>query len=385
MALAACHQSHNLTGTPLLLQQKAQKALETKNHEIGEGVANHLMVTRANQHQNQGQNQGALEQVLVWKQKSIKHLSAAIANSDTQHKSAAIATIFLLAILEMWETGWGIWYSHVEGAKNFIEDLHKTSSNEPAIDLKGMIASISVYETFGATVLRPGQLSKSLRSRLNSSDGACDLPITGCPSSIMDAIDFVNSQNQVESQRLSQRVEENSFNPASISGLLATLDDIDRFDAERYANDAHSSLAPGHMSMECFVHFCLAWKVAAKLYTTRVIFTITNMETHPLAPSVDKLISHCKVVTRECPGIKCFVWPVFIAGVECDSQTDREWVSSALDQFWELYLGANLKAVSSILKILWGKRDAYRSCQGEHKWNWVRELHLLNVDLALGM
>lgn len=88
-----------------------------------------------------------LEKVLVFKHKSIRNLSTAISDPSVQSKTATIATVFLLVILEMWETGWGVWDSHVEGAKKLIEHIHKSehgSQDDPMSDLVGIIASISV-------------------------------------------------------------------------------------------------------------------------------------------------------------------------------------------------------------------------------------------------
>jgi len=177
------------------------------------------------------------------------------------------------------------------------------------------------------------------------------------------------------------RLSSNSTSPVlsenSTSNLLTTLSDLETFNAEEYAKETYSSLAPNHMSLSCFVHFCLAWQIAAQIYTSRVLFTLTTLPPHPVSPLVSRLISHCKVVTTECIGIKCFVWPVFIAGVECEDE-DREWVAGALDQFWQLYLGKNVKAVASVLKILWMKKDGRKTEDGE--WNWIREIYLLDVD-----
>jgi hypothetical protein len=131
MALAVCHKYHNSTGTPLLLQQKTVQS--------GGNVA------RPSKESYPDADNGALGQVLSLKQKSMFFLSAEIADDKANSKSAAIATIFLLAILEMWETGWGAWYTHVEGAKNFIQDLHTTSRDNRTISLEGIVASISVY------------------------------------------------------------------------------------------------------------------------------------------------------------------------------------------------------------------------------------------------
>jgi hypothetical protein len=241
------------------------------------------------------------------------------------------------------------------------------------------------YEIFGATVLRPGQFTKSLRSRLKASERCFDLSITGCPSHILDALDFVNSQHQAVTTRLVPEDEAIAHEPTNISDLLTTVSDLEQFDAENYAIEKYTSLAPGEMSLNCFTYFCLAWKIAAKLYTTRVIFTITNQQTYSLQADVNELIQYCKIVTQEYPGIKCFVWPVFIAGVECDTQADRDWVIPTMDRFWQRYFGANIKAVALALSILWKNKGATKEMAQESSWNWVKELHLVNVNSLLGL
>ena len=67
-----------------------------------------------------------------------------MAETDNHHKPVTVATILLLVILEMWETGWGAWNLHVEGAKNLLAYLYKTGGDSSSSPLIGMITSISV-------------------------------------------------------------------------------------------------------------------------------------------------------------------------------------------------------------------------------------------------
>lgn len=213
-----------------------------------------------------------------------------------------------------------------------------------------------------------------------------ELPITGCPFKIFDAIDFVASQHHASVMLLSQSEDPSTLEQPDIAGLSLTLSDLENFDAELYAKDTYCSLAPGHISQGSFVRFCLAWKIAARIYTARVIFTATGVQTYSLLPLVDELIEHCKVVTQECEAIKCFVWPVFIAGVECEGHLHRDWVLSALDQFWQVYLGAKVKVAASVLQILWETMDERsQAANGNdiNNQNWIKELYLLNVDQLL--
>jgi hypothetical protein len=233
--------------------------------------------------------------------------------------------------------------------------------------------------------LRPGKLTKSLRSLVSASNDTLDISITGCPSKIFDAINSVNAQYQIGSASQLPIDETSKSGHLSVSRLYATLAHLEIFDAENYAKQSYSASAPQRLSLNGFTHFCLAWRVAAELYTKRVIYTLTDTRAPSFGAVVKQLIEHCRIVVQEYDGIKCFVWPVFIAGVECDSRIDRDWILSALDQFWKLYLGANIKAVASVLRILWQTNDLQRKDNDDFEWNWIKELHLLNVDSILGL
>lgn len=137
LAVAACHCSHSATGSPLysFLDGRAQRIYSASDITFPTNPASAVSIPQSD----------LLNQYLVLKHKSLRHLSAALSDPVISRKSTTVVTILFLALLELIESGAGFWSVHIEGAKKLLEaGVSDTDEGDSSI-LKPMIDELILY------------------------------------------------------------------------------------------------------------------------------------------------------------------------------------------------------------------------------------------------
>ncbi|SPO07765.1 uncharacterized protein DNG_10460 [Cephalotrichum gorgonifer] len=350
LALAACHCAHSATGFPLYTFRRGRVQPLAPQKQI-------LFPTTSN-HTSGVSQSDLLNQYLILKHNALRHLSEALADSDDRYQSGTLATILLLALLELLESGAGFWNVHIEGAKTLLEDGAKYGIDSHAPLIKAMIDEL-------------------ILSRLEcDAGGEVDgIAGVGCPTVIIMAIDLVSSQRRASIEA----VLENSDLP--IQSLYSTLRQIQTFDIHSWATSvvACPSLKITSISPKDLAHVGAIWKLAAEIYVSRLLYNLVE-DADLLLPLVDVLRYEYSALGAEHCLVNGLAWPTFIAGASSSTSEQRVWALEVLERIWEGTMCANVKNAPLVLERLWKKQDIAREksgCNDPGAWDWITELSSL--------
>lgn len=136
LAVAACHCAHGATGSPLfsLLNGRAQRLTPSTPILFPTNTSSASTFSHSD----------LLNQYLLLKHKSLRHLSSALESPDGCRQNATLATILFLALLELLESGAGFWSVHIEGAKKLLEGGVSNGTDSGADLLKAMIDELTL-------------------------------------------------------------------------------------------------------------------------------------------------------------------------------------------------------------------------------------------------
>ena len=141
LAVAACHCSHSATGSPLysFLDGRVQRLYPASQIMFPTNPESAVSIPQSD----------LLNQYLVLKHNSLRHLSAALADPVVSRKSTTVVTVLFLALLELIESGAGFWSVHIEGAKKLLEAGVSDRDDANASILKPMIDELRLYVSLG--------------------------------------------------------------------------------------------------------------------------------------------------------------------------------------------------------------------------------------------
>lgn len=231
------------------------------------------------------------------------------------------------------------------------------------------------FDTFGSTLIRPGVLTRSIRSRLNES-GEETRRITGigCPTEIILAVDFISSQRQAN------LVSEVGDPEPHIQSLFATLRTIQNFDIHRWVDSVTCVDGEAHAILpDDLVHIGTIWKLAAEIYATSLLYNLTE-DPSLLLPLVDVMRGEYDLLGPSHYLFYGLVWPTFVAGASSTRPEQRVWALGMLETIWSGALCGNAKNATLVLEQLWEKQDLARGRSGTGElaeWDWISELSSL--------
>lgn len=132
------------------------------------------------------------------------------------------------------------------------------------------------------------------------------------------------------------------------------------------------------ISLMDLTHVGTIWKLAAEIYTSRLLYNLTNDPTL-LTPLVDVIRHEYELLGADHHFMNALIWPTFIAGAASTRPDQRDWAIKVLERIWEETLLANGKNAPLVLGRLWEKQDAERGAgAGELEgWDWISELSSL--------
>lgn len=342
LAVASCHFTHGIMGIPILSLRSKTTASATLNGEMPM-----LLSNPADVHLSKST---LLNHYLRSKTDCLKHLAAALEDESKSQCHSTLVTIVLLTILEACESGAGSWTIHLEGAKRLLTDRARTQSQPWHIDSPGVVNDVSVFQTFGSSITRPGLLSSSFSAHIIQSMRHDNLGVSlvGCPSSIQSAVEFFSSQRRLDTGEMEP--------PIDVMGLSESLRQIREFDVESWA----AAVPLNNVDKNTLVdlqHIGTIWKLGADIYASRIFANVTRDSTMSM-PSVDDIVAEYTFPELEDVDlIKCVLWPTFIAGAACSKLEHREWALRVFEKIWEVSLTANAKSAALVLTNLWKKQD----------------------------
>ncbi|KAF9892444.1 hypothetical protein FE257_001552 [Aspergillus nanangensis] len=325
---------------------------------------------------------------LLYKHQAMQRLSQDLGNASGA-KDTSMASIFLLIFLDLLESGSDRWNVHLEGVKRLIETnpLLSGSPVNPRLDPGRTVSEIRNFitrqlyliETLGATFVRPKLLSQFnfvAQSEAQLQETA-EKSFLGCPEYLLNAIQSISMcRDQITGTELLDDVSNYEYR----CNVVKVLEFIHNFDCAIWAQGLpHSdkSRDTNHLSI-----LAQAYKLGAFLYGQRVLDTLTNEET-PQGLVVDELINAIGSVKDDRSILKCLLWPIFVAGLECHSHTGKEFLLGCLEQFWTDTSCLNVVNAAKILQAYWKGQPEPDGDRGSFSSQWIFTIGRLGRDWLL--
>ena len=193
----------------------------------------------------------------------------------------------------------------------------------------------------------------------------------GCPAYLLKAVRYISLQRD---SLTGTSPTTHPFPLEQLQGLTATLESVKNFNGQLWA--ARLSSSPNTSGLYALFR---SYQLATLLFGHRVHDTLKN-ESTPQDALVLELLSVAASIKDDYPNLlKCALWPIFIAGLECRQPTERNFVMSALERFYEDTRCINVANAAEILRNYWMEHDQPEAAPSE----WVFGISHLRHDWLL--
>ncbi|GKZ43340.1 hypothetical protein AbraIFM66951_004437 [Aspergillus brasiliensis] len=318
---------------------------------------------------------------LRFKYQAIQGIAQALGDATSRNKDTTVASIFLLVFLDLLESGSDRWNVHLEGAKRLMESsasdsqaVSKRSSGQTIEDLRNFLASqIYSIETLGGTFVRPKLLSQFDLLGGPQFQETVEQSFLGCPEYLLDAIRYLSARRDTI---ISPECHDDSTRSYFIQDTIAMIDFIQQFDCSVWASSLPylGTTPPRGTSSLCTL--AQTYKLGALIYGKRVLGALTK-ECLPLEDLLQELLATIDNLQDDNALYKCILWPIIIAGLECQQQEQRESVRTYMERFWEHTKCVNVINAAKIIEDRWQQGD------GTEPSNWIFSIGNLGRDWLL--
>ncbi|KAJ5554030.1 hypothetical protein N7513_003989 [Penicillium frequentans] len=304
---------------------------------------------------------------LHFKRQTIQALSLSLSHPEYSRKDDTMATILLLIFLDLLESGIDGWKYHLRGAEGLLNlshallesgasENHSTDPSQAIDETRRFVArQFALVSTMGGTLSgstsSPGSCANFEESKHQESIIRSFL---GCPGFLLGAIRYFSSQRHVGTDtRNETSIHEH------IQDTLIMLELTINFDCLKWASDFAQSTATATVEIQKLSLLSQAYKTAAVLYGNRVLCAL---KTPTLTKTFDNevLVSQLLDVIESLRGdealFKCLLWPIFIAGLECQSDNEQLLVIEYLKLLWDVTCCLNIISASRILHEYWKRK-----------------------------
>ncbi|CAG8893529.1 unnamed protein product [Penicillium egyptiacum] len=356
-----------------------------------------ILALAARHHANSGQSFHQLQaprsagrinanrDALLFKHRAMEALSRVLGDGRIIKSDTTVASIFLLIFLDLLESGSEGWNFHLEGAKSLITShrpLLETQAgvnNGPGQTIQQLWQFISsqihLIETLGATFLRPKLLSEFIfdGQAERQSHEEIEQSFLGCPEFLLTAIQFLSNERDA----IAGRMPDGAALQTHIQDTIAMMELIKNFDSYAWASSVQSS---GHSSPDEINNLCTlsqAFKAGALLYGRRILDALTETITMQ-DDLVSELLGLIDSLKDDEALFKCVLWAIFVAGLECRSRAQRDFLVGSLEKFWTATRCLNVINAAKILKDYWDQQEGLGTSS-----RWVFDIGRLGRDCLL--
>jgi hypothetical protein len=341
---------------------------------------------------------------LLFKHQAMEALTRVIGAGATRKNDTTVASIFLLIFLDLLESGSDGWNFHLEGAKRLITshqlllDSQAGVNDGPGQTLQEIWGFISKQihlfvkvnlltnierrltqnriETLGATFLRPKLLSEFAPTdqKVIEPQEAIEQSFLGCPDYLLKAIQFLsNERDTIAGSKLSDNVALENH----IQDTTTMLELVQKFDSYAWALEVQRQRQPSANDMKSLCMLSQAYKAGALLYGRRVLDALTG-KTTVQDELVSELLGLLNVLKDDEALFKCVLWAIFVAGLECRAQAQRDFLVGCLEKFWTDTSCLNVINAAKILQDFWEQEESL-----ETPSKWIFDIGCLGRDWLL--
>ncbi|VUC34386.1 unnamed protein product [Clonostachys rosea] len=320
-------------------------------------------------------NTAANRKALIFKQQAMQALLETLGDPVELNNDRTRASIFLFILLDLMESGSSGWDSHLEGAKKALQlSQYANKAGDQALapkargvgrDLQGfLMRQLYLVESLGSLFARPGRAT-SLPQALTFDEhsithGSMDDSFLGCPAFLLRAIRFISTERDLIMAKLQgTELEAHEIHKQSMEEMLALVEafDCDKspFDIpEEFSSSLHTQDEAHHRSV-----LSKAYRLGTLIYGKRVLEPLTEGNTTELDELVSELLKLLDFLRDDPNLLKCVLWPLFVAGLECESPQQRKYFLMHLEKFWMATKCLNVIHAARILEDYWQEGNSH--------------------------
>ena len=356
----------------------------------------------------------AYHHFLEFKQRTLYQLSHDLCNPRLRKDDRTLAAIFVLAFLDLLESGSGAWRFPIEGAKKLLRSRPQNELGRSM--LQGLeafaIDGCLIMEIMGSTLARPGVLSKPFYSSTMGPAMLKRLEVNswvGCPAYLLEAIFYVHTLWFPDSE-IAAVVPQPAIlsrfprpgQPLTFESYAALLWGIQNFDATAWAQEMQSSFFLSDLTSR--ITLARVYQASVYLYVSRVLSRTREGYAPPwtdIGVPPDHSLVASELINRICsiplsdPHFKCLIWPTFIAGAECRRTYQRTLILEKLGALYKAVTSVNVCNAAWVLRLMWQKqglkqrecnqnqrpsRDGADSDDFDGSFDWIDELDESRLD-----
>jgi hypothetical protein len=227
----------------------------------------------------------------------------------------------------------------------------------------------------GATLLRPKMLSDVVAADQaeTQTQEAIEKSFLGCPEFLLTAIQFLSNERDA----IAAKLPNGAAVQTHIQHTTAMLELIDNFDCYAWASNLqHSRRSPSNAINELCT-LSQVFKLGALLYGRRVLDALMETVTEQ-DDLVSELLGLIDILKDDEALFKCVLWAIFVAGLECRSEAQKEFLVGSLERFWTATRCLNVINAAKILKEYWDQREGLKSSS-----RWIFDIGNLGRECLL--
>ncbi|KGO38952.1 Protein of unknown function DUF3468 [Penicillium expansum] len=322
---------------------------------------------------------------LLFKHQAMEALSRVLSDGKIAKSDTTVASIFLFIFLDLLESGSEGWNFHLEGVKSFITshrpllEAQAGVNNGPGQTVQQIWSFISnqihLIETLGATFLRPKLLSGFIfdGQTERQSQEEIEQSFLGCPEFLLSAIQFLsNERDAIAGQR-----PDGVALQTHIQDTTAMMEIIQNFDSYAWASSLRHSRQSSADETNNICTLSQAFKIGALLYGRRILDALTETITSQ-DDLVSELLGLIDTLRDDEALFKCVLWAIFVAGLECQSRAQKDFLVESLEKFWIATSCLNVVNAAKILKEYWDQEEGL-----ETPSRWIFDIGRLGRDCLL--
>ncbi|KAJ5171287.1 fungal-specific transcription factor domain-containing protein [Penicillium coprophilum] len=307
---------------------------------------------------------------LHFKKRAIKTLSSSLSQPELLQKDAIMATILLLIFLDILESGIDGWKCHLHGAEGLVRisqsmllpDANQISTSDSGGTVEGMRRFVARQFSLVSTIGGALSSSKStLQSCINLDEDKYQESIfrsfLGCPAFLLQAIRYFSDQRHAIQ---TSRMHDNAFIQERIRETQNMLHLTADFDCVEWASNSLQLKDLQTVDIEKLSLLSESYRTTTLVYGNQVLsalMTSTGTVTPDYHGLVRQLLDVIDALKCEDALFKCLLWPTFIAGLECQNESERQQVMRYLKRLWDLTCCLNLISASTILQGHWRQKN----------------------------
>ena len=194
----------------------------------------------------------------------------------------------------------------------------------------------------------------------------------GCPEYILTAIQCLSMQrDSIAGSR--------PLDPASThshyTDTTSLLELLQNFDCYTWASNLQQPRDPSPQGIANLCKLAQSYKLGALMYGQRILDALTK-EVTVHDESLSELLGLLDSLKDDQDMFKCVLWPVFVAGLECQWPAQRDFLVGSLERFWTITSCLNAVNAAKILREYWEHLES----SGEAPSQWIFNIGRLGRD-----